>query len=73
MSCPPRPSDLEVDQFLLSPYLEQLLNTILSGKRDCSDTSSKCTRLKQSFGQDIIYAVSHGKIKPQKAFSFHKQ
>ena len=66
----PRPSDLEVGQFVLSPYLEQLLNTILSGKRDCSDTSSKCTRLKQSFGQDMIYAVSNGKINTPKSILF---
>ena len=32
MPWPPRPSDLEVGKVLLSPYLEQLLNTILSGK-----------------------------------------
>ena len=43
MPLPPRPFNLEVGQFLLSPYLKQLLNTILSGKREC-------TRLKQSFG-----------------------
>ena len=70
MPCPSCPSDLEVDQFLLLPYVDQLLNTIFSRKRDCSDTSSKWTRLKQSFGQDIIYAVSNGKIKTPKTIFF---
>ena len=69
MSLPPCLSDLEVGQIFLSPYLAQLLNTILSGKRDCSDTSSKCKRPKQSFGQDMIYAVSNGKIKTPKSIS----
>ena len=43
---------------------------LLFGKRDCSGTTSKCTRLKQSFGQDMIYAVSNGKIKTPKSMFF---
>ena len=66
MPWPPCPSDLEVGQFLLSLHLGQLSNTILSGKTDCSDTGSKCLRLKQSFGQDIIYVVSSRKTKTPK-------
>ena len=54
---------------LLSGYY-LFVKWLLSGKRDCSDTTSKCTRLKQSFGQDMIYAVSNGKIKTPKSILF---
>ena len=69
MPWPPQPEHLNVDNFSLPPYLDLFLHNLLSG-RFAKDDSPRISRLKLSYGQDMMYAVSHGKLKTPKSILF---
>ena len=59
------PSD--VNSSAIPNQLERLLVGLLTGDPDCGKSAAhRVTTLAQSFGQDIIYAVTCGKHKPPK-------
>ena len=62
---PYHPSD--VNSSAIPNQLEHLLVGLLTGDPDCGKSAARrVTTLVQSFGQDIIYAVTGGKHKPPK-------
>ena len=62
---PYHPSD--VNSSAIPNQLERLLVGLLTGDPDCGNSAAhRVTTLVQSFGQDIIYAVTCGKHKPPK-------
>ena len=63
---PYHPSD--VNSSAIPNQLERLLVGLLTGDPDCGKSAAhrRVTTLVQSFGQDIIYAVTCGKHKPPK-------
>ena len=66
MAPTPRPYHLS-DSSAIPNQLERLLLGLLTGDRDCGKSAAhRVTTLVQSFGQDIIYAVTCGKHKPPK-------
>ena len=66
---PPKPADFNVANFKLSIKLELFLQNLLSGKHSSSD-SHRIGWLKLSFGQDLIHAISCGKIKTPKSILY---
>ena len=66
---PPQASHLTVESFNISDRLNSLLQKLLSGKYTDID-SLRVYRLKLSFSQDLIYAMTHGKIKTPKSILF---
>lgn len=64
MPWPPQPDELDANYISLPEHLILFLNVLFQG--DESNPSSKFQRLVQSVGQDIVYAVSCGRIIPAK-------
>ena len=62
---PPSPEDLSVETYELPKLTELFFRNILTGKFT-TNNSARVTRLTLSFAQDIIYAVSCGRIKTPK-------
>ena len=58
------PPDVEQDGFLIPESITQFLQTLLSG--NCNSPSERVKRLVTSFGSDLVFAVTHGRIKPPK-------
>ena len=56
---PPQPDDLVPEKVVIPPLLNLSLSTFLNGNDDCQN--QKTERLKMSFAQDLIYAVTQGK------------
>ena len=57
---PPQPNDLVPEKFTVPPYLNLLLTTLL--QVESQQLQTKTERLKMSFAQDIIYAVTQGTL-----------
>ena len=66
MPWPPNVSDLSVSKVNIGNYLETFMNIVLTGSSNV-EISSRTNRLKLSIGQDIVYAVTNGKIKTPKS------
>lgn len=66
---PPQPDDLNAEDYKLPSKLNILLESLLNGKYT-SKESPRVARLKLSFGQDLVYAVSCGKIKTPKSILY---
>ncbi|XP_066925451.1 uncharacterized protein [Clytia hemisphaerica] len=62
---PPQPQDLTPDKVVIPPMLNLLLSTLLKGKD--GTLSEKAERLKMSIAQDLIYAVTKGRVKTPKS------
>ncbi|KAK3747382.1 hypothetical protein QZH41_002637 [Actinostola sp. cb2023] len=60
------PSDLSVDQFPVPGCLHRFLMGLLTSNSDMTNPSPRVKMLIESFSQDLIYAVTCGKIKPPK-------
>ena len=65
MPWPPQPCDLMPKSFKIPEKLNVMLNTLLD--LDESGTS-RYERVKFSFAQDLVYAISHGKLKQCRNF-----
>ena len=65
----PKLTDLNSSCVNIGDRLKRFLNTTLSGNTRMS-TSSRVCRLVYSIGQDIVYAISNGKIKTPKSILF---
>ena len=46
--------------------MTRFLHTLLTGTTDCSNPSDRVQRLCSSFAQDLVYAITNGKVKPTK-------
>ena len=74
MSLPPKEDDLKPSR--TSDYIPHLLDVFLAvlitGKSLNSENSSteRTVRLKESFAQDIVFSVTNGVVKLQKACYF---
>lgn len=69
MPWPPSCGDLAFGKIKIGSHLDAFLEHLL--KSSCEkDLSSRAFRLKYSFAQDIIYAVSNGQIKTPKSILF---
>ena len=66
---PPDVHGLDTSKRNITVYLDLFLSTLLSG---CSikSSSSKVNRLKLSTGQDLVYAISNGRIKTPKSILY---
>ena len=69
MSWPPQASDLTKDEIKIGDKLESFLNAVLSGQVAMSN-SDKVQVLKLSIGQDIVHAVSRGRVRIPKSILF---
>ena len=69
MPWPPNVSDLSVSKVNIGNYLETFMNIVLTGSSNV-EISSRANRLKLSIGQDIVYAVTNGKIKTPKSILY---
>ena len=69
MPWPPQPGHLTVESFQIPPKLDYFFERLLSGKNTTND-SPHVARLKLSFSQDVIYAVTHGKVKTPKSILY---
>lgn len=69
MSWPPQASDLTKDEIKIGDKLESFLNAVLSGQVAMSN-SDKVQGLKLSIGQDIVHAVSRGRVRIPKSILF---
>ena len=74
MSWPPKPEELHPSktQLYIPPLLDTFCTVLLSGKcpqNDCSKTE-RVLRLKNSFSQDMVFAVSNGANRTPKSVLF---
>ena len=69
MNWPPSYTDLTTEKVDIGIHLSTFLNVILSGKLSEID-STRLYRIKISLGQDLVYNVSHGRIRTPKSVSF---
>ena len=69
MPWPPNVNDLDTSKINITDYLGLFLNTLLSGS-SMESSSSKVNRLKLSIGQDLVYAISNGRIKTPKSILY---
>ena len=60
---PPPENEIKADRVVLPPMLSSFISTLLTVE---NSSSSRCTRLVKSIGQDVIYACSRGKLKTVK-------
>lgn len=61
------PPHVEQDELDIIPKsITHFLQTLLTGDCDCTTPSERVKRLTTSFGSDMVYAVSCGRIKPPK-------
>lgn len=58
------PPNVEQSEFLIPESIIQFLKTLLSG--NCNTPSERVKRLVNSFGSDLVFAVTCGRIKPPK-------
>ena len=65
MPWPPTPNDLSVDNFTAPTLLRTFLQSLLTGKFT-GKGSTRVRRLTASFSQDMVYAVSRGRVKTPK-------
>lgn len=63
---PPHTSEEEQANDLIPPSVNQFLYTLLTGSTNCVHPSERVQRLANSFGQDWVYAITCGRIKPLK-------
>ena len=64
---PPNIPEVNIGEKAIIPEsLLDLLETVLTGKPNSSNTRQRVQRLVSSFGQDIVYAVTNGQLKPTK-------
>ena len=74
MSWPPQDSELDPakTELFIPPLLRTFLTVLISGQRVDSDSSrtERTLRLRNSFGQDLVYAVSNGATKTPKSVLF---
>ena len=66
ISWPPQANELRPEKINIGHFTDLFLNKLLSGEVIPS-RSQRVSRLKLSFGQDLIYAVTTGKIKTVKS------
>ena len=69
MPWPPSLSDLDISAVDIGETLSYFMNTLLTGGIR-EPTSARMIRLKLSIGQDLVYAVSNGKIKTPKSIMY---
>ena len=69
ISWPPKPYELSIDNFSLPHHTDFFLDNLLRGMKTRND-SPRVSRLKMSFGQDLMYAVSQGTFKIPKSILF---
>jgi hypothetical protein len=69
MPWPPQEIDLDEEKLRLSHHLSLFLDKLLN-LRFTEQPSPRICRLKSSFGQDIVYAVSRGRIKTPKSIMY---
>ena len=69
---PPKSEHLNIEMFTLPSKLNLFLQTLLAGKY-AQDDSPRVARLTLSFGQDLIYDVTHGNVKTPKSILFPYQ
>ena len=62
-SWPPNPQQ---DKDIIPESVTQFLYTLLTGESDCGNHSERIQRLATSFGSDLVFAVTCGKLKPPK-------
>ena len=67
MPWPPQPSDQQPEKFIIPSRLDTFLKVVLTGSVHNNQISGRIAKLKLSFAQDIVYAVSEGKIKTPKS------
>ena len=60
------PPDVQQDKYIIPNSVSMFLQTLLTGKTDCSQSSERTERLTNSLGSDLVYAVTGGKVKPPK-------
>ena len=69
MPWPPEPQDLTKDKVHINHFADIFFNVLLSGSPKGS-TVTRVNRLKMSFYQDMVYAVSNGAIKTVKSILY---
>lgn len=69
MPWPPQATDLDEEKVRLSHSLSLFLDKLLNSRLN-EHPSPRVGRLKSSFGQDIVYAVSRGRIKTPKSIMY---
>jgi hypothetical protein len=69
MPWPPQEIDLDEEKVRLSHHLSLFLDKLLN-LRFTEQPSPRICRLKSSFGQDIVYAVSRGRIKTPRSIMY---
>ena len=69
MPWPPQACDLQEEAIKLGPHLSKFMNAVLSGKMTDTNSQRK-SRLKMSLGQDMIFAVSNGRVKTPKSILY---
>ena len=62
---PPQPEDLYPETFVIPDSLDNFMTVLLDDGKNCSNRQS---RLKYSFAQDMIYAITNGIVKTPKSF-----
>ena len=69
MPWPPQPNDLNLDNYKMSKKkkLGEFLTTLITGKDNEDDISSRHARLRHSLAQDTVYIVTKGRIKTPKS------
>ena len=69
MPWPPDVHDIDTSKISITDYLDLFLSTLVSG---CSmeSTSSKVNRLKLSIGEELVYAISYGRVKTPKSILY---
>uniref|UniRef100_UPI00358FD6F1 uncharacterized protein isoform X1 n=1 Tax=Myxine glutinosa TaxID=7769 RepID=UPI00358FD6F1 len=60
------PPNVKQDKTIIPETLTQFLQTLLSGDSECTNPSDRVQRLVSSYGSDLVFAVTCGKIKPPK-------
>ena len=63
---PIHPSDVTSDSLVIPAVLKHFLMGLLTGKPEHSSPPQRVAMLLDSFSQDIIYGVTHGRCKPPK-------
>ena len=64
---PPQPKYLEPKKFVIPKILKEFLSKMFHEKKK---PNARKSRICYSFSQDIVYAVTNGNVKLQKAFFY---
>ena len=70
MSWPPQPSDLQAEKFIIPSRLDTFLKIVLTGSIHNNQISGRIARLKLSFAQDIVYAITRQDKNSKKHLAF---